>query len=62
MTTTAIVMMVLFLVIVWGGLVTSVLYLRSHPTPYTDDEVDPVVSPVSDGAAPGGERAGGATA
>lgn len=40
MTTIAIVMMVLFLLIVWGGLVVSIWYLRGHPTPYSDIDDD----------------------
>ncbi|WP_333618140.1 methionine/alanine import family NSS transporter small subunit [Dietzia sp.] len=40
MTTTAIIMMVLFLLIVWGGLVLSIANFVRHPD-LTEDEVDP---------------------
>lgn len=33
MSTSAIVMMVIAMLIVWGGLITAILRLRSHPEP-----------------------------
>ncbi|MGB3170895.1 MAG: methionine/alanine import family NSS transporter small subunit, partial [Rhodococcus sp. (in: high G+C Gram-positive bacteria)] len=36
MSTTAIVMMIISLVLVWGGLAVSLLHLRSHP----DEDID----------------------
>lgn len=36
MSTTAIVMMVVALLLVWGGLAASLLHLRGHP----DEEID----------------------
>ena len=45
MTTTAIIMMVLFLLIVWGGLVLSIANFVKHPD-LTDEEVDPAAAGV----------------
>lgn len=36
MSTTAIVMMIISLLLVWGGLAVSLLHLRGHP----DDDID----------------------
>lgn len=38
MSTTAIVMMVVSIVLVWGGLIASILFMRAHPQV---DSVDP---------------------
>jgi hypothetical protein len=43
MSTSAVVMMILALTLVWGGLVASILFLRSRPlahdTPYEDPDL-----------------------
>lgn len=36
MTTTALIMLVFSLTMVWGGLIASIIYLRRNPSPYTD--------------------------
>ncbi|GGP36279.1 MULTISPECIES: methionine/alanine import family NSS transporter small subunit [Streptomyces] len=36
MSTSAIIMMIIAILIVWGGLITAILRLRSHPQPEED--------------------------
>ncbi|WP_298746101.1 methionine/alanine import family NSS transporter small subunit [uncultured Serinicoccus sp.] len=50
MTTSAVLMMIVAMLVVWGGLVASVLFLRARP------EVDDAELPDPDAAAPGGEQ------
>ena len=42
MTPVAVLFLVIAIVVVWGGLVASILYLRAHPTDDTDDTDDDV--------------------
>ena len=46
MTTSAVLMMVVAMLVVWGGLVASILFLRAHP------EVDDARLPDPDADAP----------
>ncbi|CAM5634250.1 MULTISPECIES: methionine/alanine import family NSS transporter small subunit [Streptomyces] len=39
MSTSAIIMMIIAILIVWGGLITAILRLRNHPQP--EDELPP---------------------
>lgn len=57
MTTTAIVVLVLALTVVWGGLVLAILNLRRAPADPGDDEPGEPDRPVADdGAGPAGGR------
>ena len=42
MTGVALLFLIISIVVVWGGLVASILYLRAHPTEVVDDEDDDV--------------------
>jgi hypothetical protein len=42
MTGVALLFLVISVVVVWGGLVSSILYLRAHPTEGGPDEADDV--------------------
>lgn len=42
MTGVALLFLVISIVVVWGGLVASILYLRAHPTDDVPDEADDV--------------------
>jgi Putative methionine and alanine importer, small subunit len=42
MTGVAVLFLIISIVVVWGGLVASILYLRAHPTENVPDEVDDV--------------------
>jgi hypothetical protein len=42
MTGVALLFLIISVVVVWGGLVASILYLRAHPTEDVPDEVDDV--------------------
>jgi hypothetical protein len=42
MTPVAVLFLVIAIVVVWGGLVASILYLRAHPTDDGDDTGDDV--------------------
>lgn len=42
MTGVALLFLVIAIVVVWGGLVASILYLRAHPTEHLPDEEDEV--------------------
>lgn len=57
MTTTAIVVLVLALTVVWGGLVLAILNLRRAPAEPDDDEPEQPERPLAgDGAGPTGSR------
>jgi hypothetical protein len=42
MTGVAVLFLVIAIVVVWGGLAASIVYLRAHPTENVPDEVDDV--------------------
>ena len=52
MTPVAVLFLVIAIVVVWGGLVASILYLRAHPTDETDDDVG-VLGQAGGGGHPG---------
>lgn len=47
MSTSAVVMMIIAIVLVWGGLVAAIMKLRTHPEP-PESEADDVVAPRAD--------------
>lgn len=40
MSSAAVIMMIIAMVLVWGGLIASAVHLRRHPEPRGDDEPD----------------------
>lgn len=42
MTGVAVLFLLIAIVVVWGGLVASVVYLRAHPTEVVEDDEDDV--------------------
>ena len=45
MTTPAIIMMVLFLLVIWGGLALSIVHYVKHPDDIVDETAAPTVRP-----------------
>jgi hypothetical protein len=37
MSTSAIIMLIVFVLVIWGGMIASILKLRGHPDPPDDD-------------------------
>lgn len=37
MSTSAVIMMIVFIVVIWGGMLAAILKLRGHPDPPDDD-------------------------
>ena len=55
MTTIAVLFLVISIVVVWGGLLASILHLRAHPT---DDDAADDVDVDADAGRPGSAGAG----